>query len=102
MKYNKLIRDNIPEIIKMDGKTPITHIATDDEYRKKIYEKLKEEINEFLDRPSNDELADILEVIYSISELHNVKIEELESLRKEKAKKRGSFKNHIILDEVKD
>ena len=102
MKYNKLVRDKIPEIIKEKGKTPITHIATDEEYKKKLYEKLKEEIDEFLDKPSNEELADILEVIYSISELNNIKIEELELLRKEKAKKRGSFKNHIILDEVKD
>ena len=102
MKFNKLVRDNIPEIIKQDGKTPITHIGTDVEYKKKLYEKLHEEIDEFLEKPSNEELADILEVIYSISELNKIKIEELELLRKEKAKKRGSFKNHIILDEVRD
>ncbi len=101
MKYNKLIRDKIPEIIKQKGQTSITHIATDEEYKKKLYEKLKEEVDEFLEKPSNEELADILEIIYSISELNNIKIEELELLRTEKAKKRGSFKNHIILDEVK-
>ena len=102
MKYNKLIRDKIPEIIKQKGQTPITHIATDNEYKKKLYEKLIEETDEFIEKPNIEELADILEVIYSISELNNIKREELELLRTEKTKKRGSFKNHIILDEVKD
>jgi predicted house-cleaning noncanonical NTP pyrophosphatase (MazG superfamily) len=101
MKYNKLIRDKIPEIIKQEGKTPITHIANNEEYKNKLYEKLYEEIDEFLEKPTNEELSDILEVIYAISDLHNVKREELESIRKNKAIERGSFKNRIILDEVK-
>jgi predicted house-cleaning noncanonical NTP pyrophosphatase (MazG superfamily) len=101
MKYNKLIRDKIPEIVKQKGKTPVTHIATDEEYKQKLYEKLKEETEEFLEKPSNEELSDILEVIESICKLNNINMEELEILRKKKAKERGSFNNHIILDEVK-
>ena len=101
MKYNKLIRDKIPEIVKEKGKIPLTHIATDEEYKQKLYEKLKEETEEFLEKPSNEELSDILEVIHSICKLNNLKIEDLELLRKKKAKERGSFNNHIILDEVK-
>jgi predicted house-cleaning noncanonical NTP pyrophosphatase (MazG superfamily) len=101
MKYNKLIRDKIPDIIKQEGKVPTTHIANNEEYKNKLHEKLKEEIDEFLEKPSNEELADILEVIYAISDLDNVKKEELETIRKEKALERGSFKNRIILDEVR-
>lgn len=100
MIYKKLVRDKIPSIIQKKGKKPIIHIATDEEYRQKLYEKLREETDEFLKKPSKEELADILEVVYSINEL--ISKDELESLRKRKSIERGSFNNRIILDEVKD
>ncbi len=102
MKYNKLVRDKIPQIIKQKGKIPITHIASDEEYKNKLHEKLKEETDEFIKNPSKEEIADILEVIDSICELNKISKNDLESLKKQKAKERGSFKNRIILDEVKD
>ncbi len=102
MKYNKLVRDKIPDIIKSKGKTPKTHIATNEEYIIKLKEKLIEEINEFNSSNSSEELADILEVIYSIAENNKISLKKLVSLRIKKAKERGSFKNKIILDEVND
>ena len=39
MKYNKLIRDNIPEIITAKGGQPKTHDATPEEYVEKLKEK---------------------------------------------------------------
>lgn len=101
MKYNKLIRDRIPEIIKQDGGTAITHIADDEEYWSKLKEKLKEEVDEFLKESNKEELADILEVVYAIRDFLKVDGEKLESLRKDKAEKRGAFKEKIILDETR-
>lgn len=101
MEYNKLVRDKIPEIIKQKGDVPITHIAGDEEYWQKLKEKLQEEANEFLKESSEEELADILEIIYAICDFKKIDKEKLESLRKKKAERRGGFKDRIILDETK-
>ncbi len=101
MKHDKLVRDRIPEIIRQKGDVPITHIADDKEYRERLKEKLKEEVDEFLKKNSKEELADILEVVYAIRDFMGVDKEELESLRKKKAEERGGFKDRIILDETK-
>ena len=37
-EYHKLVRDNIPDIIKGNGQIPITHIASDEEYKEKLPE----------------------------------------------------------------
>jgi len=102
MKYNKLIRDKIPDIIKGSGAVPITHIASDEEYQQKLKEKLQEEVNEFLEDPNTEELADILEVVYALCDLYDIDKDKLEQLRQDKAEKRGDFKDKIILDETKE
>ena len=101
MKYNKLVRDKIPEIIRNKDQIAITHIANDEEYYLKLQEKLKEEVEEFLESNNNDELADILEGFYAICDKKGINKEKLEELRIIKNKKRGGFKNKIILDETK-
>ncbi|OGJ20033.1 hypothetical protein A3K73_03940 [Candidatus Pacearchaeota archaeon RBG_13_36_9] len=99
MKYNKLVRDKIPEIIKENGKIPKVHTASDGEYLAKLKEKLQEEVGEFLKDGNPEELADILEAIYAIKDFKFEK-EDLEAIRKSKEEERGGFKKRIILDEV--
>jgi len=99
MKYNKLVRDKIPEIIKNKGQEVIFHIANKEEYKVKLYEKLKEKIEEFLKEPNSEELADVLEVMRAICTDLGISFEELDKIRREKVKKRGGFDNKIILDE---
>ena len=99
MKYNKLVRDKIPEIISLKGGSSISHIATDEEYGKKLKEKLSEEIAEFLKDGNPEELADILEVVYALGDTLGVTREELEIIRAKKEDERGAFRKKIVLDE---
>ncbi len=101
MKTGKLVRDKIPEIIKKGNRMPITHIASNEEYKEKLNDKLKEEVEEFLKAPNEEELADILEVIQAIISIRKIDKAYLEKLRKEKQQKRGGFKERLILDKIK-
>jgi len=99
MKYNKLVRDKIPDYIKSKGGTPITHIANDKEYWEKLKEKLLEEIKEFSDSESVEEMADILEVIDAICRHKRFNKDEIEAVRKQKSDERGAFEKKMILEE---
>lgn len=101
MKFNKLIRDKIPEIIINNNEIPVIHIAGDEEYFIKLKEKLEEEIKQFLEEGRDEELADILEVIYAICDFKHINRKDLEEIRRKKAEQRGGFKNKIILEEIK-
>ena len=40
-KYNKLVRDNIPNIIKENGEEPIYHTLNDEEYWDALLKKIQ-------------------------------------------------------------
>lgn len=100
MIYNKLVRDKIPEIIEQDGKIAIFEILSDDEYINMIDAKLDEELAEYHGDQTIEELADLIEVIYAAAISRGYSLEELEKVRYEKSKKRGSFEKRIFLKEV--
>lgn len=98
MKYNKLIRDKIPEIIQAEGREPMMHVASDKEYRLKLNEKLLEEVNEYLENESAEEIADILEVTDAIMNAKGWTKEEIAAIKKKKFEERGGFAKRIVLD----
>lgn len=98
--YNKLVRDRIPEIIENDGKTCRIEILTDEDYIKKVDEKLDEELAEYHKDQNIEELADLMEVIYAAAIARGYSVEELEAVRQKKVQKRGAFAKKMLLKEV--
>ncbi|MFH1712488.1 MAG: nucleoside triphosphate pyrophosphohydrolase [Patescibacteria group bacterium] len=96
-KFNKLVRDKIPDIIRANGEVPMTYVADDEEYYQRLKQKLQEEIDEFIAEDNIEELADVLEVIYALCDVQNVRRVDLEQIRQIKEDKRGGFKEKIIL-----
>jgi predicted house-cleaning noncanonical NTP pyrophosphatase (MazG superfamily) len=99
-KYNKLVRDFIPEIIKAEGKTPIWHVETGETLLSRRKEKAREELKEFLKNPNKEELADIYTALRAICESLGMDISDIESVIGKKNKEKGAFKKGIILDEI--
>ena len=99
--FNKLVIDKIPEIIKKDGGKPVTVILSSDEYSKYLNDKLLEECNEAISATGNpskiEELADVLEVVYSIAKFSGISIKKLEEVRRNKKNKNGGFESRIFL-----
>ena len=96
-KYNKVIRDKIPEIIADSGKKYNLKQLDEVSFLAEIEKKLIEEVNEYSESKDVEELADLLEVIYRISELRGVNSDELDEIRKDKAEKRGKFASNLFL-----
>ncbi|MBT6646183.1 MAG: nucleoside triphosphate pyrophosphohydrolase [Thaumarchaeota archaeon] len=97
IKYNKAIRDKIPEIIAESGKKYNLKQLDDESFLAELETKLTEEVNEYAESKDVEELADLLEVIYRISELRGVSSDELDEIRKDKAEKRGKFDSNLFL-----
>jgi len=99
--YHKLVRDRIPEIIISQGKTCRTRILDYGEYAAELRTKLNEETEEYLNADSDgqalEELADMLEVIFALAEIHGSDAAALEKIRASKANQRGGFKDRVFL-----
>jgi predicted house-cleaning noncanonical NTP pyrophosphatase (MazG superfamily) len=70
VRYDKLVRDRIPEIIQSHGHHPVTRVLDDATYQVALLAKLAEETREAQEAATEDlpaELADVLEVIRALA-----------------------------------
>ena len=74
--YHKLVRDRIPEIIEADGKTCVCETLTDENYIHLLDQKLNEELAEYQESKSLEELADLLEVLQAVVKARGWTLEE--------------------------
>ena len=101
-EYNKLVRDKIPQIIEAGGKTCTVRVLSEEEYLAKLDEKLGEELAEYLESKSMEELADLLEVIAATAAARGCSWEQLQKIREDKHQKRGGFAQRLLLTQVSE
>ena len=98
--HNKLVRDRIPEIIEASGKTCTVEVLPNDAYIQALDAKLSEELAEYQQSKSLEELADLLEVMGAVVKASGYTWDDLTRVRKEKRAQRGAFDQRIFLKEV--
>lgn len=99
-RYNKLVRDRIPELIEASGRNCVAEILSDEDYLRMLDAKLDEELAEYHKDQNIEELADLMEVIYAAAIARGYTLEQLEQVRMEKAAECGGFMKKILLKAV--
>lgn len=104
--YNKLVRDKIPEIIRADDAEPTVRELDEQDYIVALKDKFTEEVEEMLETKNGEELleelADIYELIRTLSAVKDSSIKEIERSAKEKRRLRGGFQERIFLETVEE
>lgn len=99
--YNKLVRDNIPEIIKKDNRYSLTRSLDDISFEYFLNKKIKEEALELSCAENREEiineLADLFEVILIKAELNDISFFDIEDARIEKRSRNGGFDDKKLL-----
>lgn len=101
-KYDKIVRDRIPEVIEAAGQRAKYELVDREAALAGLKRKLSEEVAEYLESGELEELADLLEVIHGIAYHSGVSWAELDGIRLAKRDGRGGFERGVRLLEVSD
>ena len=102
IRYDKLVRDKIPSIIEASGKTAVTDRIPPENMPAALDRKLQEEVKEFLESHSVEEMADVLEVLHGIAYYAGIDWNQVEAERLRKKEERGGCEKGIRLIEVRE
>jgi predicted house-cleaning noncanonical NTP pyrophosphatase (MazG superfamily) len=101
VKYNKLIRDGIPEIIKKAGWKPTLRKLKKAEFLNALKKKVAEEAGELIRAKDKkgviNEIVDIQELVDALTLEIGLSRPEINKLQATKRKKRGGFKKRLFL-----
>ena len=101
-KYDKLVRDKIPKIIKENGKTCKTKTLKPEDIEKYYRAKIQEEMDELFENPCPEEMADLMEVVDCLRRVLQLSIEDVIDVKHTKRQERGGFEKGVILREVSE
>lgn len=99
-KVDKLIRDQLPSIMKAQGIVVHERIMEQGEFIQKLKDKLLEESEEVRQTQNSEELleelADVLEVIHTLVSATGLSMQQIEEGRIQKRKQKGGFEGRIF------
>ena len=99
----KLVRNFIPQIIEGEGREcEWRRVSDPDEHLSKLSEKMREEVAEFVENPSYEEAADMLEVLLCLCSIYGLTFGSVERTAQAKRAERGGFDGGVVLLECKD
>lgn len=102
--YNKLVRDNIPEIIKKNGGNPFFRELDEQEYWEYLLKKDEEELQEVKKASSREErkqeLADKLELLIAMASYNGFSLQDIIDEANIKKAKNGGFEKKLLLEKV--
>ncbi|MFC4006001.1 hypothetical protein ACFOY2_02120 [Nonomuraea purpurea] len=96
----KLVRDNIPDIIRQSGREPVITVLDEVDYRKALLAKLFEEaaeLNEASRAEVAEEIADVYEVLRALAAVHGHDWAVIEKVAAAKREERGAFRDRLYL-----
>ncbi len=102
IKYNKLVRDKIPQLIEESGRKQTSRILNEQEYFEALVDKVVEEIEEFRASKVEEEIADVYEALDCLVKLKGYEPMHIDYIKLVKREARGSFLERIMLEEVDD
>lgn len=99
--YNKLVRDNMPHVIREDGHRAAFRTLSETEFRHELKRKLAEEVGEYLEGDDVAELADVFAIVRELAKFHFPETEwalsKLAGENSRKAEERGNFDQRLFL-----
>ena len=106
-RYGKLVRDNVPALIRAEGDLPNIRVMDADEYRRELLYKLLDEAEDMRRAgydPTEPEFlkqaVDVAEVFDATLKEFGITPEVLAKARAERRKARGGFEGKVFLVSV--
>lgn len=99
--YNKLVWDNVPDLIKEKGKECEVRVLDKEEFELELVKKVEEEASALPECASRqeliDELADVVTCVEYIKEVKNITELELADALERHSRRKGRFENRFYL-----
>lgn len=103
-KYDKLVRDRLPDIIRSEGWDIKQQVLSPTAFKKALRKKILEEVEEFLETKDRvqalAELADVQEVIEALVRSEGYTMSELLQAQRDKKKWVGAYEKKVKISSI--